>query len=212
MVIAGLRAAIETPLGPVLRGASLRSVARTDRLDELEFELPLAGGDSPTSSFSLGAIGDVLRDHLPADDPLAGYGDRLDDPALRRDVRGYLTGFLDLVVRVRGDDGAPRFAVLDYKTNWLGAPGEDLLAWHYRPEALATEMQRDHYGLQALFYTVALHRYLRWRLPGYDPERNLAGVVYAFVRGMTGPDTPVVDGMRVRRVRVAAVRRRSFRR
>jgi exodeoxyribonuclease V beta subunit len=196
VAIAGLRAAIETPLGPVLRGASLRSVARADRLDELEFELPLAGGDSPTSSFSLGAIGDVLRDHLPADDPLAGYGDRLDDPALRRDVRGYLTGFLDLVIRVPGDDGEPRFAVLDYKTNWLGAPGEDLLAWHYRPEALATEMQRDHYGLQALFYTVALHRYLRWRLPGYDPERNLAGVVYAFVRGMTGLDTPVVDGMR----------------
>jgi exodeoxyribonuclease V beta subunit len=57
-------------------------------------------------------------------------------------------------------------------------------------------MQRDHYGLQALFYTVALHRYLRWRMPGYDPARNLAGVVYAFVRGMTGPDTPEIDGMR----------------
>jgi exodeoxyribonuclease V beta subunit len=196
VAIAGLRAAIETPLGPVLRDASLRSIERPDRLDELEFELPLAGGDDPTSTFSLAAIGAALRDHLPADDPLAGYADRLDDPALRRDVRGYLTGFLDLVVRVPSDNGTPRFAVLDYKTNWLGAPGEDLLAWHYRPDALAMEMQRDHYGLQALFYTVALHRYLRWRLPGYDPELNLAGVVYAFVRGMTGPDTPVVDGMR----------------
>jgi exodeoxyribonuclease V beta subunit len=196
LAIAGLRAAIETPLGPALQNAPLRSIGRADRLDELEFELPLAGGDSPTSAFSLAAIGDVLRDHLPPDDPLAGYGDRLDDPALRRDVRGYLTGFLDLVVRVRGDDGEPRFAVLDYKTNWLGAFGEELLAWHYRPEALAAEMQRDHYGLQALFYTVALHRYLRWRLPNYDPARNLAGVVYAFVRGMTGPDTPVVDGTR----------------
>ena len=55
-------------------------------------------------------------------------------------------------------------------------------------------MQRAHYGLQALLYTVALHRYLRWRLPGYDPERNLAGVLYLFLRGMTGPDTPTVDG------------------
>ena len=53
-------------------------------------------------------------------------------------------------------------------------------------------MERAHYGLQALLYTVALHRYLRWRLPGYDPERNLAGVLYLFLRGMTGPDTPVV--------------------
>lgn len=43
--------------------------------------------------------------------------------------------------------------------------------------------------------TVALHRFLRWRLPGYDPDRNLAGVLYLFVRGMVGPQTPVVDGV-----------------
>ena len=55
-------------------------------------------------------------------------------------------------------------------------------------------MQRAHYALQALLYTVALHRYLRWRLPGYDPERHLAGVLYLFLRGMTGADTPRVDG------------------
>ena len=47
-------------------------------------------------------------------------------------------------------------------------------------------MERAHYGLQALLYTVALHRYLRWRLPGYAPERNLAGALYLFLRGMTG--------------------------
>ena len=56
-------------------------------------------------------------------------------------------------------------------------------------------MRRAHYGLQALLYVVALHRYLRWRLPGYDPDRNLAGVLYLFVRGMVGADTAMVDGM-----------------
>ena len=55
-------------------------------------------------------------------------------------------------------------------------------------------MERAHYALQALLYTAALHRYLRWRLAGYDPERHLAGVLYLFLRGMTGPDTPLVDG------------------
>ena len=49
-------------------------------------------------------------------------------------------------------------------------------------------MLRHHYALQALLYAVALHRFLRWRLPGYDPERHLAGVVYLFVRGMTGAE------------------------
>jgi exodeoxyribonuclease V beta subunit len=47
-------------------------------------------------------------------------------------------------------------------------------------------MERAHYHLQALLYLTALHRYLRWRLPGYDPETNLAGVLYLFMRGMTG--------------------------
>jgi exodeoxyribonuclease V beta subunit len=186
---AGLRAAIETPLGPLLGGRALRDVARADRLDELIFELPLVGGDQPTGRLTLAAIARVLRDHLPKGDPLAGYAERLDDANLRQSLRGYLTGSIDLVVRA--DD---RFAVVDYKTNWLGAPGEELTAWHHRPAALATEMQHAHYALQALLYTAALHRYLRWRLPGYDPEVNLAGVLYLFLRGMVGPDTPAVDG------------------
>ena len=187
--LAGLRAAIETPLGPLLGGLRLRDVRRADRLDELDFELPLAGGDAPTGRLALDAIAAVLRAHLPPGDPLAGYAERLDDPALRRHVRGYLTGSIDLVIRT-----ADGFAIADYKTNRLAAPEEELSAWHHRPAALAAEMGRAHYGLQALLYTVALHRYLRWRLPGYDPGRHLAGVLYLFVRGMTGAATPTVDG------------------
>ena len=150
----------------------------------------LAGGDAPSGRVALDAIGAVLRAHLPPGDPLARYADRLRDPALRSTVRGYLTGSIDLVVRA-----GEAYAIADYKTNWLAPPGEALTAWHHRPAVLAAEMERAHYGLQALLYTVALHRYLRWRLPGYDPDRHLAGVLYLFVRGMSGPDTPVVDGV-----------------
>ena len=185
---------IETPLGPVLSERRLRDVARGDRLDELGFELPLAGGDRPSGWLTLSRIASVLRAHAGADDPLAAYAERLEDARLRQSVRGYLTGSLDLVVRVPDADGAAgaagrggfRFAVLDYKTNWLGPPDEPLTAFHYRPEAMAAEMLRHHYALQALLYAVALHRFLRWRVAGYDPARHLAGVVYLFVRGMTG--------------------------
>jgi exodeoxyribonuclease V beta subunit len=185
LVVSGLRSAIETPLGPVVGGLRLRDVARVDRLDELEFELPLAGGDDPTGRLTLRAIAAVLRAHLPAGDPMAGYAARLEDPALRSQVRGFLTGSIDLVIRI-GCPPAPQFAIVDYKTNWLGPAGEPLTLAHYRPEALAAEMSRAHYGLQALLYTVALHRYLRWRMPGYEPGRHLAGVLYLFVRGMAG--------------------------
>jgi len=55
-------------------------------------------------------------------------------------------------------------------------------------------MYHSHYALQGLLYTVALHRYLRWRLTDYDPDRDIAGVSYLFLRGMIGPDTPRVAG------------------
>jgi exodeoxyribonuclease V beta subunit len=193
-IVAALRATLETPLGPLAGGVRLRDVARADRLDELAFELPLVGGDAPTGRLTLRAIRDVLERHTDHVDPVAGYADRLADAALRQDVRGYLTGSIDLVARLPGADGTPRFAIFDYKTNWLGAPGQPLTAWDHRPAALAAEMQRAHYVLQAVLYTVALHRYLRWRLPGYRPADHLAGVGYLFVRGMTGAQTPVVDG------------------
>ncbi|MDP8969659.1 MAG: UvrD-helicase domain-containing protein, partial [Actinomycetota bacterium] len=193
-LVDGLRAAIATPLGPLLGDARLADFSTTNRLSELDFELPLVGGDMPAAQLTIDAIAAVLREHLPAGDALAGYPQRLADPALRRCLRGYLAGGIDLVLRIRDGDGAQRFAVVDHKTNWLGVDGEELSAWHYRPAALAAAMQRAHYPLQALLYTVALHRYLRWRLPGYDPARNLAGVLYLFVRGMTGPQTPRVDG------------------
>ena len=64
------------------------------------------------------------------------------------------------------------------------------------PDPLAGAMIESNYVLQATLYQVALHRYLQWRLAGYDPARHLGGSMYLFVRGMAGADTPVVDGQR----------------
>lgn len=181
-------AALRTPLGI----GSLADISSRDRLNELEFELPLAGGDSPSAeSATLRQIADLLRTHLPSDDDLSGYADHLatlDDIPLR----GYLTGSIDAVLRIT--DGADtRFVIVDYKTNRLGTG--DLTVDHYTRDRMAAEMLRSHYPLQALLYAVALHRYLRWRLPGYDPARHLGGARYLFVRGMIGPETPTGHGV-----------------
>jgi exodeoxyribonuclease V beta subunit len=55
-------------------------------------------------------------------------------------------------------------------------------------------MESHDYPMQALLYSVALHRFLSMRLPGYDPDVHHAGSGYLFVRGMTGAETPVING------------------
>jgi exodeoxyribonuclease V beta subunit len=176
---------MQTPLG----FGTLASIPACDRLAELDFELPLAGGDQPVpDEVTLTRVAKLLREHLPVDDVLAPYADlleTLDAPPLR----GYLSGSIDVVLRVAG----PRYVVVDYKTNRL-ARG-DLTALHYTRDAMAAEMMRAHYPLQALLYCVALHRYLRWRQPAYDPAVHLGGVQYLFVRGMVGPSTPIGCGV-----------------
>ncbi|PFG41812.1 exodeoxyribonuclease V beta subunit [Isoptericola jiangsuensis] len=208
---AALAVVARTPLGPLADGATLADVQPRDRLAELEFELPLAGGDglgtsSPgarssaaraggTAGATLADVAALLGRHLAADDPFAAYPAMLGDlaaadphPAV---LCGYLTGSIDAVLRVTGADGAPRFLVVDYKTNRLGVPDTPLTAYDYRPDATVDAMLHAHYPLQLVLYLVGLHRYLRWRLPGYDPDVHLGGGLYLFVRGMCGPRTPV---------------------
>jgi exodeoxyribonuclease V beta subunit len=117
---------------------------------------------------------------------VARYAERLGDPLLSGDLRGYLTGSLDLVFRL--PDG--RYALADYKTNRLGGIDETLTAWHYRPAAVEAEMAAAHYPLQGLLYSVALHRYLRWRLADYDAGAHLGPILYLFVRGMSALEPP----------------------
>ncbi|WP_433800754.1 UvrD-helicase domain-containing protein [Actinomycetospora sp. CA-084318] len=193
---AALEPVLRTPVGTASSGPwTYGDVTPADRLAELDFELPLAGGDRPSSTtVTLGGAAALLRAHLPADDPLADYADVLEGLS-GQVLRGYLTGSIDAVLR----DPDGRFVIVDHKTNWLGPVSttgvpDPLTTAHYGPEQMRSAMIRAHYPLQAMLYGVALHRFLRWRVRGYDPERHLGGVAYLFLRGMCGPDTPVVDG------------------
>jgi exodeoxyribonuclease V beta subunit len=189
-----------TPLGGLARGLRLVDIPLRDRLRELDFEFPLAGGDRPDSrtdyrpDVPLGAVADVLRRHLPADDQLASYADQLVGPLGEQSLRGYLSGSIDVVLRVPDQGGGHRYVVVDYKTNLLGEPGTPVTSGDYGRTEMAEAMLHSHYPLQALLYSVVLHRFLRWRLPEYAPAQHLGGVLYLFLRGMCGPETPVVDG------------------
>ncbi len=182
----------DTPLGTLADGLTLRQIGLRDRMREMDFEFPLAGGDlrAAAPEIRLSHVGALLRAHLPKGDALASYADRLTSAALGgQPLKGYLSGSVDAVLRI-----GERYVVVDYKTNWLGDPSEPLTAADYARPRMVEAMLHSDYPLQALLYSVVLHRFLRWRLRDYQPETHLGGVMYLFLRGMCGPDTPVVDG------------------
>ena len=167
----------QTPLSPAGGGLPcLGKVAMTQRLTELEFTFPVA--DAAAAAGARDALrstqlAELLLRHAQTEVERS-YAQQL--ARLRfAPLRGFLRGFVDLVAEHDG-----RFYVLDYKSNHLGDRPADYL----RPQ-LDAVMQKHHYPLQYLLYTVALHRYLGLRLRDYDYERHFGGVYYLFIRGMS---------------------------
>jgi exodeoxyribonuclease V beta subunit len=190
-LVSGLVTCLQTPLGASLGDRRLADLRPGDRINEMSFELHLGeAGHRPT----VRDIGRVLAETLAPDDPFAGWAAGLADGPDHQVLAGHLTGSIDLIFSVCHADGPPRFVVADYKTNRLSDRGEAPRPGDYGRARMARAMVEHHYPLQALLYSVALHRYLSWRLPGYVPEVHLGGAAYLFVRGMGGAGDDGGDG------------------
>jgi exodeoxyribonuclease V beta subunit len=181
-VLGGMRQLVQTPLGGELGSLRLADLEPAGWLNELAFDLPLAV--APERLVRSSGLAAVFRRH---DGGRFGreYAARLQD--LNVASRGFLTGSIDLVFRC-----GERWWVADWKSNFRGLRdgggavircGPD----DYSGAAMEQLMACNHYPLQAHLYLVALHRYLRWRLPGYAPERHLGGYAHIFLRGVPGP-------------------------
>ncbi|MBP9154937.1 MAG: UvrD-helicase domain-containing protein [Xanthomonadales bacterium] len=147
-------AALAADLGGGMR---LNDVAADAQRAEMAFTIQL-------SVLQLQAFERVCRRH--------GYPDLLPSVLHRSELRGFLTGKIDLVFEHGG-----RVHVLDYKSNWLGDS-----VTHYLGDSLVAAMHEHAYAFQALLYVIAVDRYLRQRKPDYQRERDLGDVIYLFVR------------------------------
>ncbi|WP_421281830.1 exodeoxyribonuclease V subunit beta [Aeromonas taiwanensis] len=165
---------LETGFGEPVR---LRDLAPERKQVELEFFLPMGRVTAP-------ALTALCQQH----DPLS----RGNKPLSFATVQGMLKGFIDLVFEWQG-----RWYLLDYKSNHLGMSPAD-----YSRPALEQAMVEHRYDLQYQLYSLALHRLLALRLPGYDFEQHFGGVFYLFLRGMpqggifhTRPSRELVQGL-----------------
>ncbi len=153
-----MQSILDTPLD---NDASLNlgMIGNRQRFVEMEFHYPLVG-------LTTDGLDSILEQ-------LASF--HSDQPRLNfNPVNGMMKGFIDLIFEHQG-----RFYVADYKSNHLGDHFD-----HYQYEALQNAIGEHRYDLQYLVYTVALHRYLKLRLPDYDYDKNFGGVYYLFLRGM----------------------------
>ena len=182
-LLEGLVQLVHSPLGGALGTCRLMDLASGSWLSELNFDLPLAhvASDRLVRSSGLAA---AFEQH-PGGRFGADYGRQL--RGLQVASRGFLTGSIDLVFQWQ-----QRWWVADWKSNWLGrrnSQGQVVACGpaDYQQSAMAELMVRSHYPLQAHLYLVALHRYLHWRLPGYEPAEHLGGYAYVFLRGVPGP-------------------------
>ncbi len=184
-------AALTTLVGHTLtvvlpEGARLCDVPAHARRTEMEFHFAM----QPTS---VDAVLATLHAHSVLRERQA-FG-------LRRTLEGLMTGKIDLVYchgggradgghdpgdNARGhvDSSPARYYLLDYKSNRLPA---------YDAASIERAMADSEYTLQALIYTLALHRWLRFRLgDAYDYERDFGGVRYVFCRGLDAGDATAV--------------------
>ncbi|MGL9760582.1 MAG: exodeoxyribonuclease V subunit beta [Symbiopectobacterium sp.] len=139
---------------------TLASVPAQQRIVELAFYLPI---DIPLQATALDALAKRY-------DPLSANC----SPLSFQQVQGMLKGFIDLVFCWQG-----RYYLLDYKSNWLGES-----ASAYTQPAMQAAIMAHRYDLQYQLYTLALHRYLRHRVPDYNYDRHIGGAIYLFLRGV----------------------------
>lgn len=86
-------------------------------------------------------------------------------------LEGVMMGTIDLIY-MHND----KWFLIDYKTNFLES---------YAPSALIDAMRQNMYMLQALIYTIAAHRWLRFRLKeNYVYARDFGKMHYVFCRGV----------------------------
>jgi ATP-dependent exoDNAse (exonuclease V) beta subunit len=242
---------LATPLGGHAHVAlptnfTLSMIKREHRMDELKFDLRIAGGQDRRDAkgelrkidpagvrlvyrrtIDDGARSTPWLEHL-LDLPKVMDDGKETERNLMPPIAGMLTGSMDLVFRVPETDAEPRYFVCDYKSNALtgGANAKAavealglsqltvpadrargrreskrpirVLRAHYTEPMMAWGMAHHAYHLQALVYTVALHRHLRQRLGGvYDYDTHIGGHLYLFLRGMEGDVAPVAERLGV---------------
>ncbi len=182
----GIERVVNTKLGKYLGNLKLSQLNSDRRIHEMDFEIPISTNGNPVTEKHIAKIFEL--------NPESQFSTDYADKVKHLDIysKGFLSGSIDLLFSDQEDLSLAKWWVVDWKSNWIGNIDNDdnqieCGPFHYTEEAMYEQMVMHHYPLQAHLYLVALHRYLKWRLPKYIPNHHLGGYIYIFLRGLADP-------------------------
>jgi len=156
-----------TPMKSNVESLTLATIEQSKTIREAEFYFPL--NNASTEQLAI-----LLTDHRNVSSSVNAKVSRVVLPNFKQ-LKGMMHGFIDLIFEHQG-----KYYICDYKSNHLG---DDFSC--YQHEQLKQNIEQHHYDLQYLIYSVALHRYLKLNLPGYDINQHFGGTYYLYLRGMS---------------------------
>ncbi len=178
---------LNIPLGLHLSNTKFSKLGKNRCIKELKFDLSISDRGKSLNTR------EIRNAFTKAGVIIFGnqYNDSLKD--LDISSKGFLTGSIDLVFTDNEDPNNARWWIADWKSNWIGKDTNDINASccgpdFYTEDAMKAQMISHHYPLQAYLYLLALHRFLKWRIKDYKPEKHLGGYIYVFLRGLPNPE------------------------
>jgi len=164
-----LDACLETALGEEENAPRLKDLNWSQTLRETEFYFPM-------EQVKPHLLGRLLGNHRQQrnNGTKTRHANPIQLPG-HKALQGMMHGFIDLIYHWQG-----KYYIVDYKSTHLG---NHLNC--YQAEHLEKNIRDNYYDLQYLLYSLSLHRYLKVRLPDYDPQQHFGGIHYLYLRGMT---------------------------
>ena len=163
----------------------LADITMQQTLRESEFYYPM-------EEANIKGLAKLLTDHRNSAlvDPKGAYGINHVRLPSYQSLKGMMHGFIDLVFEQNG-----KYYVCDYKSSHLGDNFSD-----YNGYALRDNVEKNHYDLQYLIYSLALHRYLQQNVPDYNAQQHFGGIYYLYLRGMTNEEKHRGAGVYFRKI------------
>jgi exodeoxyribonuclease V beta subunit len=171
---------------------SLASLKWTQTLRESEFYFPM-------NKVVAAQLANLLTDHRKYHRAQEQHNSPIMPINLpdHQSLNGMMHGFIDLIFQHQG-----KYYLCDYKSSHLGDDFDD-----YQTANLVLNIEKNHYDLQYLIYSLALHRYLQQRLNNYDAKQHFGGVYYLYLRGMSADKNKMGNGIFYRAISVQELSR-----